>query len=365
MVAPDPAVVERNYWLNLLGWTVDNPALSMQDLRDRWAASQIIDTLDTNIRLENQNAPLASSIKAAGGGGGGSGGGGNATDNGDGSITLDTTPSATLTKYSYAESTYQKIAGGGGGGGTATDNADGGITINTTPPAKLTKYTYGESAYLKVANAIPLATTTPLKSTVTGYPGTAATASRGDHVHPVDPAAGRPYGIGISSGIVFGTCLVAAPAGSQLNRGCFGPLWLTLPGGGPLNCAGAAIQVMTAGAAGATMRFGMWGVDAAGSLDFTKKIFETAEIPCATTGFKTYAFTATIQPGLYWVGNTFHTAGGTLVQSANTGMITYAGAASGSGNSLGYLDGITGAYPTTGGINTNGDYIPYMWFTAA
>ena len=325
MAAPDPAVIERKYWLNLLGWTTDNPALSMQDLRDRWTATQLIDTLDTNIRLESQTNPLASSIKAIAGSGG----------------------------------------GGSTGGGNATDNGDGGITIDTTPPAKLTKYSYGEATYFKIANAIALSTTTPLKSTLNGFPGTANTAARGDHTHPVDPASGRPYAIGISSGTVFCTCPPGGDAGSQLNRGCFGPLWLTIPNGGPFSCAGASIKVQTAGAAGATMRFGMWGVDSSGALDFSKKIFETGEIACTTTGFKNYAFTATIQPGLYWVGNIFHTAGGTAVQSANHGMITFQDAASGSGNTLGYRDGLTGAFPTTGSCTSNGDYAPLVWFTAA
>ena len=114
------------------------------------------------------------------------------------------------------------------------------------------------------------------------------------------------------------------------------------------------------------MRFGMWKADSAGSLDFApaNKIFETGEIDCTTVGFKNYAFTTPIQPGLYWVGNIFHTAGGTQVQNANHGMMGFKGA-SGAGNTLGYLDGLTGAFPTSGGCNANGDYTPLIWFTAA
>jgi hypothetical protein len=243
---------------------------------------------------------------------------------------------------------------------TPTTWVDGTTAANA---ARLNNIETGISNAALASDAVALATTTPLADTITGTAGTGITASRGDHAHPISPD--KPAAVWIPSGTPFAVNSSSGTASTAINRGSFGPLWMSIPSGGPLTCSTVGIEVTTGATAGGTIRFAMWKAAADGSFDFgTDKLFESGEISSTTTGLKTFAYTTPIPHGLYWFGTIMHTAACT-VRTSNHGMLNWAPGAGFTGNALMYQDGLTGAFASSGVPNTNGDYAPYPIFTVA
>lgn len=316
MAAPDPAVVERQFWLQQLGWAVDNTELSLGDLKERYFASQMIKTLDINIRKESSSSPLASSITSVAGG---------------------------------------SIA--------ATDNGDGGVTLATTPSFKFPKFSYVEATFLKLINAAALSAVTPLGPTASGTAGTAPTAARGDHVHPLDTA--RPFAIKIGSG---SQVTMGKPGGAiapfAVNRALFCPIFIRQPSRQPCNFTKVSINITTLAGAGGVVRFAMWKSTANGDWDFTQKVFESGALSTTSLGLKDYAVVLNnVTEGIYWCAAVNQVANsqwtgvdhGMMMQGGNPGQMA----------EYFYQDGISGAFPGTPAPNVGGDGSPAFYFTFA
>jgi hypothetical protein len=250
------------------------------------------------------------------------------------------------------------------GGVVATDTGDGGISLASVPVSKMTKYTYGESTYFKIANAIALATANPQPP---GVPtaGTAGTASRGDHVHGPPPV--KPYAIRIFSG---SQVPMARPGGPMtafaVNRAHFSPIYVVQNSRAPIVISKASINVTTAAGAGGVVRIALWKSDASGGWDFTQKVFESGAISTTSTGMKDYVVSATLPEGIYWQSY--------VPQVSNCSVMGYNNSDSGlqtQGGNPGqmadywYQDGISGAYPGFPSPNVGGDGAFALFFTFA
>jgi len=316
MPAPDPAIVERQFYLNLLGWAVDDLTYSLDDLKQRYALTRTINGLDTNIRKE-VGKPLATSISTV-----------------------------------------------AGGGIVATDTGDGGISLTTTPTSKLAKWSYLEATFLKLVNAAALETLTPQKPTASGTAGTALTASRGDHVHPLDPAKLFAIGIGTGSQVLMGK-----PGGAatpfQVNRALFCPIYLARQDRAPMNFSKFSMNVANAATAGGVIRFAMWKSNpVTGFPDWTQKVFESGAISSTTTGMKDYvASVGPLPEGYYWCSFVCQVALAGLT-SIDTGIQFQGGNPSQMAEYY-YQDGISGAYPGTPSPAVGGDGTVGIYFTFA
>lgn len=315
MPAPDQSVVERQYWLDKLGWTVDDTSYSIADLKDRYYASDMIDTLDSNIRKE-VGKPLSTSIQTV-----------------------------------------------GGGGVTATDGGDGGITLSTVPVSKLTKYTYGESTYFKIANAIQLAINPPQPSASVASAGVTQRAAREDHIHILPPA--KPSTVRIASGsqVTMGKPQGTATPGAT-PRALFCFIYLTQPSRGLMSFSKVSFKVDNAAAAGGVGRIAMWKTTANGDWDFTQKVFESGPIATTSTGMKDYVVSLTnLSEGIYVCGYVGQVAQAG-VSGIDTGLFGQGGNP-GQMTDFWYQDGISGAFPSTPAPNPGGDGTVAFYFTYA
>ena len=238
-----------------------------------------------------------------------------------------------------------------------TDNGDGGFTLSGF---KLAGWQWVKDTFVSIANAVALATTTP-SSLGTAFAGTANTASRGDHVHPMPPT--KPFVVGFTSGMTGAFSPQGGNGGASLNRVNFAPVWVSNLARTPVAVTALGVYVSTAASAGGTIRFGVYGSTANGLPDLTNKLFETGEISSTTVGPKLFSITTTLPEWLYWIGVVAHTAtcqlqtstGTIQVQDPNNSQNTF---------QMMYKDGVTGALPTSG-INVNGDIAPQLLYTAA
>lgn len=213
-----------------------------------------------------------------------------------------------------------------------------------------------------VSDAVPLATTGTPQPPGTATNGTQAIAARADHVHAKQPL--RPTILGYSAGIQGPLAPVGNPATSSVNRANFTPVWITTPTSGALAVASVGVDVTTAASAGGTIRFILCKAGADGLIDFTNKLVESGEISSTTTGLKTAAYTTPIPEGLYWWGVVMHVATCTIAQMVSGFNIINPSNYQQTFTVM-YKDSVTGAFPTSGTINVNGDITPQLFYTAA
>lgn len=215
-----------------------------------------------------------------------------------------------------------------------------------------------------LAGAVALSTTTPLAGTTAGFAGTANTAARGDHQHPLPPA--KPAVLGSAgSGVSSMVAIPGSNAGSTLNRANFGPLWISTISRAPLAASVIGVYVSGAAGSGGVIRFALYKADAVGLIDYSNKLFESGTISSTTTGFKSAAYTTPIPEGLYWLGvvgqvnvtglQILTAAHGMAIQNPSNHAQTFGAL---------YIDGVSGTFPTSGG-NVNGDIAPNLLYTAA
>lgn len=323
MVAPDPAIVERQYYLTLLGWAVDNTAYSLQDLKERYAATQQIRTLDKNIRLE-VGQPLATSIQ-------------------------------TVT----------------GGGIVATDNGDGGVTITTTPASKIPYYAYAESTYFKLANAVLLATTAPAGESAQGTAGVGIAAARNDHAHPINAPHAYPI-------VAAGGSQCASPNG-QLSSGVGIGVGATacpiveLPVPRPFTLTELSVSILTASVGGSGLiKMALYGSNSRGMLSGAP-LYTSGAISSTTVGIKTFTGLSWAMPvpGLYHIvlGNYAWTTsrclpnrGSANQQWGDNAGVAGVGAGTGPTPWLSNFNETTGVFPASPTVGTQNDGDSY-WYT--
>ena len=317
MPAPDPAVVERQFWLNLLGWAVDDITYSLDDLKQRYFLTQTISGLDTNIRKE-PGKPLSTAI-------------------------------ATV----------------GGGGVVATDTGDGGISLATVPVSKMTKYTYGESTYFKIANAVQLATNPPQPPSNTPSAGVTQRAAREDHVHLI-PTAKPPSAKNPSSGTNGWLVKPSGTGTTVVNRAHFVAIWISTVTRASLTLSALGVYVSTAAGAGGTIRFCLYKATGTGAVDGANKVFESGEIASTSTGFKMASYAGPIPEGLYWWGVVMHIAACTIYQADPNYIVPMQHVFNTQDSAPNYYqDGVTGTFPTGDPGAPGGDITPAAFYTAA
>jgi hypothetical protein len=145
---------------------------------------------------------------------------------------------------------------------------------------------------------------------------------------------------------------------AAVNRATFAPFYLA----NQVKASSFSVYVSVLGAT-STVRFGLWGALSTGLVDLNNKYFESADISAATTGYKTHTLALTLPAGgPYFVGVVFHTATASILAAKNTPQM-FNGAGPG-GNDMMYIDGVSGAFPTSGAA-LNGDYVPLLFATLA
>lgn len=258
---------------------------------------------------------------------------------------------------------YFKDSEAAAGAASFTNNGDGGFTSGTV---KLAGYTWVNTTFAKIGNAVPLSNLNPQPPSAIPSAGTSIEAARIDHIHKIPPA--RPPVINIGTGAQF---LMGREGGIvtpfQMNRVLFGAIWVAIPSRKPLVVSKVSLNVMTAGAAGTTVRFGMWPTNEFGAPIWATPVFTSAAKAADTTGMKDHVASLTIPEGAYWVG-AVNQGSGTQPQwrgqaeqdclwmpGGNPGQMTYNY----------YLDGVTGALSTVTGANSGGDGTPGLFFTMA
>lgn len=228
-----------------------------------------------------------------------------------------------------------------------------------------THYTKAQAdlIFARISSAVALSTSPAAPPAASGSAGTAVTAARGDHVHRLSPI--RPSVLGAKSGTKIPMSGANGSNSSSLNRGNFGPVWVSTYSRSALSVTAVSLLVTTPASAGGTIRFGMWAPKADGSIDFTNKIFETGEIASTSGGYANFSFAGTIPEGLYWAGQVMHGATCSTLTS-NHGIISVSVDTIGDFYSIGYLDGLTGAFPTVAtDLHGAGDISPLPYFTFA
>ena len=252
------------------------------------------------------------------------------------------------------------------GGATiaATDNGDGGVTLATTPSSKFPKYSYSEATYFKIANAVQLAINPPQPPSQTPSAGVTQRAAREDHVHLIPAAKPSNIRIGSGSQVVIGGKQAGTATPGATPRALFWFIWLSQPSRAPMSFSKVSFKVDNAAAAGGVGRIAMWKTTVNGEWDFTQKIFESGAISTTSTGLKDYVVALNnIPEGIYvcsYVGQVAQAgvAGvetGLYGQGGNPGQMT----------DFWYQDGISGAYPGTPAPNPGGDGTVAFYFTYA
>ena len=163
----------------------------------------------------------------------------------------------------------------------------------------------------------------------------------------VPPFSGKKYGA------YPGAPGNGAIANGALIRVCFAPVPIFYT----VTFATANIDVRTGGTSGARCRFGVWESDVNGRPG--KLLLDSGQINIETTGDKSVAFTATLQPGLYWVGGCYQgVASGSLQFLPQSWLLSLIGGISNDVEATPSFihDGVSGALPsyTSGFIGSMG-----------
>jgi hypothetical protein len=257
-------------------------------------------------------------------------------------------------------SRYIQTGGLGGAAAGFVDNGDGGYTSS---PYKLAGWQWAKDTFARLVDAVGLATASPLApSGAVGFPGTGNTATRVDHQHPSGP--GKPGGVGLSGMTTPMHPLAASNVTPfSLSRMLLCPIYIRRPDRASLVCTTIGVNVTAAATAGGTVRFGLYGCNADGSINLANLVFQSGEIASTSTGYKSFAYTTAIPEGLYWAACVAHTALSTW-SGSNHGMVMQGGSP-GLASEFRYVDGVTGALPTTGSTNVGGDGSPALFFAVA
>lgn len=217
-----------------------------------------------------------------------------------------------------------------------------------------------QGPYVLNSDAVGFSVATPAAGTYNGFAGSADSVNRSDHAHPLPPA--KPGAVGLSTKTTPMHPVAAGDPGT-LNRCALAPIYIMRRDRAPLVCTSIGVNVTAAGSAGATIRFGLWGANADGSIDTANLLFDSGEISTTSTGIKSYAYTTPIPEGLYWAGRVMHTAICTITQSVH-GMVMQGGSPGQTDDKM-YKDSITGALSTVTAPNIGGDNAPALFFTVA
>jgi hypothetical protein len=162
-------------------------------------------------------------------------------------------------------------------------------------------------ASVAVADAVPLATATPLGGVQNGYAGTDAAAAHGLHQHPL-PAV-QPS-ITVRSGNWVTPDRLLSPAVYDIDRLWLAPYWLAVQDNRPIQITALGVNVTTAGSSNSTCEVGIYASQGYGFPDLTQKLVSATITTGATTGEKsvtlgsTYTFPSS--PGLYWAAGIVH-----------------------------------------------------------
>jgi hypothetical protein len=153
------------------------------------------------------------------------------------------------------------------------------------------------SQYAKVADAVPLSSATPLSPTPSGFAGTAASAARGDHRHPVYiPSYPIPTD---SAG--FGPRATPVGQKSTTSLDDFKAPLCPFPVFRKFTLVNLYVSLTTAGASG-TFSLVVYGSDTTG-LPSGAPLWQSADTSSTSTGIKTFsAINLSLEVGNYWLG---------------------------------------------------------------
>lgn len=163
--------------------------------------------------------------------------------------------------------------------------------------------------YAKVADAVPLATATPLGGVQNGYAGTDAAAAHGLHRHPLPSL--RPS-------ILYRTTEWLTPQQVSGNTGqptlndlWLTPYWLCVKDNRPIIIASIGVYVAGAGSVDSTIDVGLYAAAADGLPDFTQLLVgHNALATGNTTGEKSWDVSPDVtlpaSPILCWAGTICH-----------------------------------------------------------
>lgn len=154
--------------------------------------------------------------------------------------------------------------------------------------------------YAKVADAVPLASSTPVIPASTGFAGTAATAAHGDHRHPFGAGLFPTFLIPGASTTWLTTQADGTASTIPTGRMLIAPVLLVGGDGRPVTFVNAGVKVGGAGSGDSTAKIGLYPSLATGLPDWANLLFNVS-VATATTGDKGAAVSSVVvQPGLYW-----------------------------------------------------------------
>lgn len=244
---------------------------------------------------------------------------------------------------------YLGIADDGSSLADLRNRTPGAVHVNKAMAAGSSGVAYltqaqADARYVQLANAIPLSSTTPIKSAKNGVVGTEGAASHGDHVHPV-PAL-LPTMLYNTAAKVSALRSGGNTQFNTLNRLYAYPYPLFSNDFRDFTINGASVRCNTLAAA-SNARLGLYKSLASGLIDWTQLLFDVS-VATTATGDCTATFSNIVVPcGLYWAAVVQQGAVATL--DATTSIIPIYNPDDGSARTPSAIGvtGVTGALPTS------------------
>lgn len=247
---------------------------------------------------------------------------------------------------------YLGIADDGSSLADLRNRTPGAVHVNKAMAAGSSGVAYltqaqADARYVQLANAIPLSSTTPIKSAKNGVVGTEGAASHGDHVHPV-PAI-IPSIIYKPSSAYWVSALRTSgnTATNGLNKLYLVPYPLFANDFRDFTLSSVGVRCTTLQAA-SNARVGLYKSLPTGEVDWANLLFDLSIATTATGDLSAALSNLVVVPGLYWAAVVQQGAVATLDaavastipiwQQDTSGMQTPGALA---------VTGVTGALPTT------------------